>query len=198
MMRPLVIAVPLSGAFARKVKTMRNALVTLFVVSWLAACGAPVDSSNDATPDPTSGWTRDGGSAVTDGGDTTLDAGNSDGGTGTTDSFTPKGARGSKGNFFFDVRVADPGGLQYGSNTLLVTISTAKALVTKASIVSKAYMPSMGNMPSPSTPNATEQGNGVYKLEPVECSMGGTWEVVLDATGPDGTADRYKQHWDVN
>ena len=157
----------------------------LAIVGLIAACGAPIEETEPVDAGAQVGGPQDAG-VVTD-----VDGGQV--------AFTPSGTLGVNGAFFFDVRL--PTGqtnLQRGTNSLLVIISHPGGRLTGATVTSMAYMPTMGNMPSPRTPETSEQGVGAYELNPVVCNMGGLWEVAITVTSLGGTVDTYKQDWQVN
>lgn len=93
---------------------------------------------------------------------------------------------GSNGMIDFTLHTAQPAPPAQGNNTWEVQLSSAGAPMAGATIAVKPYMPD--HMHAAELKAAvTDEGDGMYKLTPVNLWMPGLWQTTLDVT-PAGAA----------
>lgn len=96
---------------------------------------------------------------------------------------------GAQGRLSFELMDSNPAPPQVGDNRWTLSLSATDGTpVEGASVTVLPEMPAHGHA-SPKQPGVTDEGGGIYVLEPVNFNMPGVWEITIDATPATGDAD---------
>jgi hypothetical protein len=84
-----------------------------------------------------------------------------------------------------------------GASTLQLTVRDARGIGRDGLVVKVTpWMPAHGHG-APTTPTVTPEGDGLYRVAPLDLPMAGTWELRIDVTGEGGLEDHATAKIDV-